>query len=231
MQGKTIVHISGYALSENPSLGTLYDHDGNPAVGRYGDWERVCWGAQGKPGRIPTGIEYAWSMRAGRVIWSTGATHFEGGLSEAEYMQHLALERYAAMRTGFSDVDFPDEFNFRYWLNDVSVIESQSATTSTSMLCAVPLIDNYLGEEPGVFAVVSSDNHVERVMRDAIAVMRYGALLDDAGNVVREVARPKSRRLTIVGVAAFTSYSDKDARSTLVFDRGYNGNGTKVFVD
>lgn len=184
-----IVFFNGYSLAENPALSGVTNQKGESIVGKFGDWEHVCTHRSAEElaggdfhetlGRIPTTLMLAMNLNADCVIWSTGATWLPDGTSEAKYSLGRALEilpKYSSLRD-------PE------WLRRVSLLEEKSTNTATSMEETLKMI--WPVDEPTMLHLVSSANHMPRVMRDAVKV--FGGM----SNII------------LSGVPAGTSYGGK----------------------
>lgn len=226
MQPIFVIHYNGYSLRELPDGG-----------GCFGDWEEVCWGdpATVRMGRIPTAIHYALICRPARLIWSTGATRLANGESEAEHAFNTAIRRAKDFERDFPDQFsglMPSEQEFVSWMESVSRFDCRSTNTATSMEEATSLIDEVLGQNTGVVATVTSANHVCRALRDALSVWQHGIVIEskkselrESGSIIsynkRRVAPLRARyRVTIVAVAAATSWGGKDPTDIEVLDHG-----------
>lgn len=197
---KHIVFFNGYSLAENPALSGVTNQKGEPVVGKFGDWEHVCAHISAEEragsdfhetlGRIPTTLMLALNLNADRIIWSTGATWLPDGTSEAKYSFERALE----ILPKYSSLLGPG------WLRRVSVLEEKSTNTATSMEEVLKLI--WPVDKPTMLHLVSSANHMPRVMRDAIKV--FGKV----SNVI------------LSGVPAGTSYGGKTPADVVIYELG-----------
>ena len=195
-----IVLFNGYSLAENPGLSGVTNQKGESVVGKFGDWEHVCTHISCEElaggechdtlGRIPTALMLAANLDAEYIIWSTGATWLPDGTSEAKYSFDHALKSLSRCTTGRS----------ADWLCEISIIEDRSTNTMTSMQEAFKLI--WPVDEPTMLHLVSSANHMPRVMRDAIKV--FGKV----SNVI------------LSGVPAGTSYGGKGPEDVVIYELG-----------
>ncbi|MBV9159678.1 MAG: YdcF family protein [Candidatus Kaiserbacteria bacterium] len=219
----TAVHVSGYSLAELRAFAPkVKDKSGAPKQALYDDWQRVMWGGVNLPGRIPMGIYMAHHTGARKLIWSTGASWVDG-MSEAEYTMFEAIGAYELLRKNFPAFFgagfFKTDGDYRMWIQGISVAEQESRNTAESFQYAVPIIDELVGERLGELIVVTSENHIERTMRDAISVMRHGKL-PRSPTVFDEVPAAKSKQLIISGTGSFTGYAGLTASETYVRDLG-----------
>jgi hypothetical protein len=150
---KHIVHCSGYSLAEVAAGSMARDWQGRSLSGRFFDWEFVCIGTVSLLGRIPMAIRVADLFNAETLVWSTGATYVDSG-SEAEIMLQVALDRVCKR----SQVA---------WLKRISLVETESKNTRTSIKAIRKMIAERVGNEPLTIHFVTSANHAPRVARDA----------------------------------------------------------------
>lgn len=206
-----VVHVSGYTLAEEDVVQDVYDRNGRRVLGHYHDWERVCWGEGGseqRMGRIPMGIWLARVLKAEHLIWSTGCSRYPSGIWESERLYERANHSFEDLMRNFPK-RFPrgmwhTEKAYRRWLDDISRFDTTSHNTATSMEAAALLVKEYVGKHDAVVYLVSSGNHVPRVVRDA---QQYFPI-DGSG------------KITLAAVPAETSYGKKDPSHTIVRDLG-----------
>jgi hypothetical protein len=194
-----------------------YDQAGTRLAGRFGDWEEVCWGdpKRGALGRIPMSLLLARTIHTHWIIWSTGCSRERDECFESEYMYKRALASYASLLH-----DFPDRFrrdllgnetDYRLWLKQCSVIDTDSHNTATSMTKAKTLAHELCKANDSLVYSVSSANHAPRVLRDACVAF-------DIGTGVRSHSSGASHAL--VAVPAETNYGTKTISETIVRDLG-----------
>ena len=209
-----IIHVSGYALAQDPKLQNVVTQKGEAAKGKYGDWEHVCWGerATGALGRIPMALWYANQVSANHIVWSTGCQRIKDGAWEAQVFFERAVRSFDQLREDFphrfSGLWYEDETAYQHWLRSNAVLDIESTTTSTSMEWLVRYMrKNFTG--PTTVHLVSSANHVPRVLRDAMDAFNY--------DYRKESNR---QRVTLVAVPAETDYGKKWVQDVKVLDLG-----------
>ena len=209
-----IVHVSGYALAQHPQLHYVVDREGQPATGKFGDWEHVCWGdpSSGALGRIPTALWYARQVAADRLVWSTGCQRIKDGAWEAEFFFERAMTSFERLQADFPHRFgkhwFPSSRRQRSWLGSITALDTESTITSASM----EWLARYVRKEvTGAVTVhlISSANHVPRVLRDAMKSFNY-----DYGE------ENFHQRVTLIGVPAETNYGRKWVHDVVIRDLG-----------
>lgn len=183
---ETVLHVNGYSLGEDPQYPVVLDRKGviiPPEKRKFNDWEHVCWGSDGHPGRIPMTIALALVLKADLIIWSTGASRIPNGSFEADAMFSRAFDadleslekefpRLHGIAELFSSGPGADG-TYGEWLSGRSLFDKTSFNTSTSMVEAWRLIRRHVPSNSScLFYTVSSDNHVERVIKEARKVFR-----------------------------------------------------------
>lgn len=215
---KVIYHLSGYSLAENPDWEAT-NREGRQLSPKYADWGKVCWGENGRMGRIPMFLSEAFIENADLMVWSTGATRLKTGQSEAHVHMMIALASFNRF-----EQDFPHRFrpglwyprreqsesSYRSWLRNRSLPEASSRNTSDSMDILVGILrERYERDTPLVLRLVSSNNHAKRVHRDALVAFGY-----------KKGGKPYFDCLTISAVSAETGYAHKEPDETVVRDLG-----------
>lgn len=203
MNFRHVVLYNGYSLAENPQLSGVTNKKGEPVTGKFGDWEHVCAEYSAEKvaggdlvytrGRIATALQVAAAVGAECIIWSTGSTWLPNGISEAEYSLELAYALLPLCCTTKTDD----------WLSQISIVEKQSVNTATTMEYVRDLLHNHaVDRSPVMLHLVSSANHMPRVMRDAIKV--FGRMPN----------------ITLSGVPADTSYGGKTPADVVIYELG-----------
>lgn len=190
---------------------------GAPQRATDGDWDHVCWGDADtyQLGRIPMGLWVARNFLADTIVWSTGcSTRVADNKSEAEVMYEVARERYLDLY-GF----FPHRFTkrtwrteaaYHAWLTRVSVFDNVSRTTSESMtVLRTKIRESVRATTPVIIYLVSSANHMPRVLRDA-------ELAFDIGTTTARFMQ----RVTLFAIPAETNYGKGMVQDTKVDDLG-----------
>jgi|GEM_PF-2081625 len=210
---RTIVHVSGYSLAADPCLSGVTTKDGRLAEWPHKDWEHVCWGipARGVLGRIPMGLWAAHRFRADSLVWSSGSTSHDGRM-EADVMRQRAFD-------SFDDLvrSFPHRFNgawsnveeFRTWLARISVIETNSVNTETSMTPVREYLSARHGLATMLLYVVTSANHLPRVLKHTMQAFSIG---NEAYGYHPEV--------TVIGIPAETCYGGRHVTDMSIRDLG-----------
>jgi hypothetical protein len=216
----SIVHVSGYSLRQHPDLDVV-DHTGQRVKSQYGDWEQVCWGdvSKGLLGRIPRALleAYKTSSENTFIVWSTGSSRQRTGMTEAQYSMSIARSRISQLSTDFpehvgSEGWFPLDPSpeiMESWLEQRSLVDNESINTFTSMQELAKIIDQLFSKELIEVTLVSSENHMPRVTRDAAIAIKY--------NGQGERVRPN---VSLVYRPADTSWGAKTVHDTQVDDRG-----------
>ena len=176
------------------------------------DWEQVMWGSgRGVPGEQHLGriaTSFLLYLRGGIdfFVWNGGSSAKEG-LSESRYIHKFAREKIHDLKQDFPDYfsDFTDEdiSALAYDLDSRSLFEERSVDTFSSIQ-ALPRLLREENLHPQAIILVSSANHVQRVLRDAINVF------SDAG----------MREVVLSGVSSQTSYGGGDAARVQIQDLG-----------
>lgn len=197
---KHVVLLNGYSLAEHPGLAGIKNQKGEGVSGKSGDWEHVCLGTKEYPGRIPTVVQLARSLNATHLIWSTGATWKEE-MSEARFCYQMAFgDRNSS--------PYLDEYEVENgWLESISLFEERSTNTSGTMIEVKKVLEERFADERIMLHLVSSANHMPRVMRDAIKVF------DKMPNII------------LSGVPAGTSYGGKTPSDVVIYELGEPAKG------
>jgi hypothetical protein len=212
-----LVHVNGLSLADDPRLTGVVNQHNEPMQGKFGDWEKVCWGdpAKGLLGRIPTALRLARDINADRIVWSTGATRVKRQEVEAEVLYERAFTGYKKLAE-----DFPEYFTslwytaraYRLCLQRTRVLDTQSTNTLTSLqwLAAYVRREFNAGEPIMVYSVTSA-NHTSRVARDIAIAFGYGT-----------GSQPDHYwgRTTVSVVPAMTCYGEKNIHQVIVKDLG-----------
>ena len=174
------------------------------------DWERTIWGVPslGLLGRLPMALLEALRHPDCWFHWNTGATAI-AGTSEARYTHSLALTRIYDLQTAFPEhfFEFPkSEFtSLKERIIARSLFDEISTNTKTSMQeMRRVLLDNNLTNARVI--MVSSENHISRVLLDAMKVFR------------EEDGTP-CRHLTLIGVSAHTTYGVHSINDVSVWEK------------
>jgi hypothetical protein len=191
---KHVIHCSGYSIAENPELPWVVDIKKQSKKGNFGDWEHVCIGdgLYGDRGRIPTALVLAGFLEADCLIWSTGASWLPDGGSEARFSYY----------TGMKLLEEAAWNHLIPLIEKVSIFDEKSINTSTSMEVAAKLIKDRFADETVMLHLISSANHMPRVMRDAIKV--FGGM----------------ENVFMSGVPAGTSYGNKTPADVVIYELG-----------
>lgn len=188
-----IVLMNGYSLAENPALSDVKDQDGKPVVGNFGDWDHVCIGKPSERlGRIPTAMYLAGTLRATCLIWSTGDTWLPGSVSEAKWSYEAGINFLRSQK----------DMALIPLIERISVFDAMSINTATTMYATLKFLRGRFYGESMMLHLVSSANHLPRVMRDAAKV--FGA----------------ERDILLSGVPTGTSYGGKTPGDVVVYDLG-----------
>ena len=210
---RNVVVCNGYSLAENPDLSGdqfISNQKGELVVGKFGDWKKVCGVcsipgnvergyAPFEQGRIATSLRIAHLVDAELLVWTTGTTWLPGRTSEAKYMFNRAHEMVS-----FATHAWRNES----WLDRISVLEEKSTNTATTMIEVKKLLDerfandnpNAVLNDPVMVYMVSSANHIPRVIRDALEYF--------------------PTRYTLCGVSATTSYGGKTPKDVIIKELG-----------
>lgn len=131
------------------------------------DWEYVIWGDPDKEelGRVPMALKEALSESNCAFLWNTGRS--VGTISEAMIIYLFTLANLARLPRQFPSYFSTQDIAFlgRVITNN-SVFEENSINTTTSMESAIPVIRSF--GTPKKILLVSSANHISRVLRDAM---------------------------------------------------------------
>jgi hypothetical protein len=210
---KQVILGIGYFASERASDGpTLYNRDGNLILPKFADWEDVVWGLpnEKKLGRVPTVLWVASQFQCDRIIWLIGDARLASGQTEADWMRHYVRTRYRDLKRDFSEhfehEIFRSEDRFIKWLNQISEFTTEGFNTATNLESAVPLLKKIIGNDIGIVQLVTSANHVQRALRDAVIAFGEGSILES--------------RVIVGAIAAQTSYGRSTPRETVVYDNG-----------
>lgn len=225
----------GYSLYNIPEPGLC----GPDPLGRKWpmNFQKVCWGDpdNGLMGRIPAFLSKAIRMRPAPelLIWSTTSTCTIDGIWESQYAFEMAIKNLSRLWR-----DFPHHFadnpgRCTDWIRGISHIETpatnpdrrQSINTATSIELAVPRLNRFFNDGPGILFHTTSADHMSRADRDMRSVLYDGQVVegfDDDDNVrkrqVQGLRNPG--RIEIEGVSAVTCYGGKDSSETRVDDTG-----------
>lgn len=211
---RRIVHISGYTLGALQSGRHVVARSGAKVTYPHRDWEHVCWGdpANHLLGRIPMGLWLARYVGAQHIVWSTGASRIPDGAWESEYMFELAQDSFSRLKR-----DFPRWFRgkkwqseevHREWLKKVSIFDTQSVDTRTSMDFLQRHVAAHLTRVGMFVYVVSSANHAARALRDAERAFGIG------------MPQPGNPNVILSATPAQTCYGGKTLTDVVVKDLG-----------
>lgn len=210
MRPIAIVHCSGYSLEMNPELDAVEKKTGAQKP-KFSDWEHVCWGDETRQlmGRIPMTLWLAKNIGAKHVIWSSGYSRLKpSGITESEFFFETALESFDRLRKAFpkrfADGPWRTERSFKRWLTETSAFDTESTNTATSMEQLTTIVKQLVGRSPSHVYLVSSANHVQRVLRDALTAFNLDG----------------SARHTLSAVPAETSYGGKTPEDVVIKELG-----------
>lgn len=212
---RVIVHVSGYTLAQLEDVASVVVSKGATVAGTYKDWSAVCWGdpERGQLGRIPMGLWAARCFSASKIVWSTGSSRLADGPFDSEYMLETARRSFHDLQKDFphrfSGPDWKSESNYLSWLKKVSVVDTVSVNTRTSMEHLAELAFDMSGISGCVIVLVSSANHVNRVHRDAMRAFKCGTPLWSLQSST-----------TLMALASETCYGKRTVLDTVVRDLG-----------
>jgi hypothetical protein len=165
---KTVI-LLGYYASERPGMPDLFRPDGSLITSQYGDWDHVMWGEPGRPGRIPTAIFTAQQFDAAKLIYVGGGARFASGQTEPDWVRQYIRENTPRLAR-----DFPMQFHSwshsesHDWLDGIWDVEHGGHNTATSLMAVAPGIVQRAGGMNFTVFVVTSANHIQRSLKDAI---------------------------------------------------------------
>lgn len=213
---KKIVHISGYNLREMKGVPSI-NRSGALQQVTDGDWHHVCWGDTDKYqlGRIPMGLWAARHFIADTIVWSTGCSRrTSDNKSEARVTYETAYDNYLDLHGNFphrfSKRTWRTEQAYHSWLTRHSVFEETSSNTIQSMNALRQMIRDDIGKSEHVIVyLVSSANHLPRVLRDA-------ELAFDIGSTTASFMQ----RVTLCAIPAETNYGKGQIQDLQIDDLG-----------
>ncbi len=213
-----IVHCSGYALGNDRELkkcGTVVRMPDTQSQS-FNDWGTVCWGMDGLLGRVPKTVLVAKTTSADTIMWSTGSTHYKENdalISEAQRMYDTAYYGYGQLME-----EFPHHFckegilrteeRYRAFIRSTSELDVQSKNTRTSMRVLAEKVDAWSGNSRAEVNVVTSVNHLPRVVRDAHITF------------IEVFGKKYAVRVSLVFHGADTCYGDGRCEDIIIKDLG-----------
>jgi len=178
---RQLVVVFGYFTSELAGAPALYVDD-RKIERRFGDWNTVCWGVNGKMGRFPKAIQLASRLDA-PLFWLMGEAKYGDGRFEGDWMFAEVLRRLSHVRK-----DFPGKLAYlprtvsecRAWLRRVSTVHNRGKDTMISLEESIPMLNEHAGKRELLVYVVTSFNHAPRVRRD-ISALSQGRVIVTGG--------------------------------------------------
>lgn len=158
-------------------------------------WDTIVFGTPELPGRIPTGIRYAWQVEADMIYWGTGASERDG-VKEAEATFQYALSRWDQLARFCGAID---ESEFFDWLSRVSYRDIVSQNTHQEIgRCLSECFRRKIDQ----LVLVSSPTHLPRCLVEACGVA--------ASNIAYQAYLYEGRILALPSATCFAGAVPRD---------------------